>query len=118
MASRAFWSPGELELLEAHMHDRNWMMKVMPRLSGRSEAALRKQMCKIRIERGMSDPRCSHSTWMRNASHGSARLAAALGVSVSQPVCRVWCRQCDQQVTDVQAGACGSRWCKAKDSAA
>lgn len=76
MASRAFWTEDEVAVLEEHVHDRAWLGKVLPKLD-RGEQALRCKMAKLRAEMGLSDPRCSESSWMRDARMASDRLAEA-----------------------------------------
>jgi hypothetical protein len=77
MASRAFWSAEEINLLERHAEDRNWFGKVRSHMPGRSEAAIRKQMFNLRTELGMVDRRVS-TPWMRDAARGTRALLLAL----------------------------------------
>ena len=76
---RTFWSPDEMALLEKHIDDRNWFPKVRPHMTGRSEAALRKQMCNLRAEQGQSDRRSPD--WVRDARKSTKTLLAALNAA-------------------------------------
>jgi hypothetical protein len=81
-ASRAFWSPAELAVLQSHIDERDWLPKVMPKLRDRGEQAVRCRMAKLRAAEGMSD---SRGSWMRDAARGSAALLVAIANAGVRP---------------------------------
>jgi hypothetical protein len=77
MASRP-WSDDELAVLEDYAEDRAWLEKALGELPGRSVAAARSMMQKVRSRLGMSDQRFVDGPWMVDAALASQRLLQAM----------------------------------------
>jgi hypothetical protein len=71
------WADHELKLLERHVDDRQWLVKVAPKLPYRSVASLRGRMQLVRIETGTGHSHSNGSEWMRDAADATRRLLEA-----------------------------------------
>lgn len=71
------WKAHELELLEEHIDDENWLAAVQPAFPDRTPNALKVQMSKLRVELGYADGRECDAGWMQNAREAAPRLLEA-----------------------------------------
>jgi hypothetical protein len=86
MASAAPWSDDELQVLEDFAECRNWIDAALAELPGRTKAAARSMMQKVRIRLGAcSSPKIHEGSWMVNAINGSRQLLEALERSGLRP---------------------------------
>lgn len=76
MASRAFWAPGELAVLEELAGADDWLERAVAILKDRSPTSIQSRMKKIQADRALIDGK-SMGYYNANAINGSQALLEA-----------------------------------------
>jgi hypothetical protein len=69
------WTEDEIAVLEGFADSRDWIDSALAKLPGRTKAAARSMMQKVRLSLGISR---SDTPWMADAVRGSAQLMDAI----------------------------------------